>query len=257
MSKVFKANQTTLSQQAFAIHVAPIHHPRPEQETVDPESEAIRQRALQEAEAIRARARAEADALLQDARSQAEGMLDAERERVQAVIQQEADAARQAGYQEGHSRAQQDCEAAWSDRFREVEALLQTAVEERRKYLADSERLIIELACSVSEKIMRESNRLGHEWVLQVVKAALEEIHDAGKIEVRVHPDDYELVRSHQEGLRKEVPGQTELLVIPDRGVGAGGCVLHTDFGNIDARIDTQLEEVRKALQEAAASLES
>ncbi|MGZ4030863.1 MAG: FliH/SctL family protein, partial [Tumebacillaceae bacterium] len=93
-------------------------------------------------------------------------------------------------------------------------------------------------------------------WVLDVVREALEEINDVGKIEVRVHPEDFELVNQNREGLRKEVPGQSEVLVLPDRGVQAGGCVVHTAFGNIDARIDTQLDEVRKALLEVAASIE-
>ncbi|HEU4964242.1 MAG TPA: FliH/SctL family protein [Bacilli bacterium] len=255
---MFKANQTPLNQQAFSIRVAPIAQPpREGEDMVDPALEAMRRQAEEDAAAILARAREEADRLIQQAEQQAQGMLEAERGRVQTQLQQELEAAKQQGYREGREQSQQDVETEWASRFQTIEQLYLSALEERRAYLNQSESLIVELACAAAEKIMRESNRLGHEWVLHVVKAALEEIHDAGKIEVRVHPDDYELVRSRQEGLRKEVPGQTELLVIPDRGVGAGGCVLHTDFGNIDARIDTQLEEVKKALQEAAASLES
>ena len=182
--------------------------------------------------------------------------MDAERERVQAILLAEVQEAKELGYREGYEAACQAAEDQYSGKLDEIEFLYRKAVDDRKQYLADSEPLIVDLACVVAKKIMNREVTIDRDWVLDVVRAALEEIHDAGQIEVRVHPDDFERVQANRNGLRKEVPGQTELLVLPDRVVEPGGCVVHTAFGNIDARIDTQLEEVRKALQEVAASLD-
>lgn len=236
------------------IQVHPVSEP---QAQPDPEIDQIKFAALQEGERIREEARREADALLQEANRQSQGLLEAERARVEEILQREVEAAKQLGYQEGYSHAQETVAQEYADAFSKVQQLYQLAQEDRRQYLAESEPMIVDLACQIASKIMHRESEMDRSWVLDVVRAALEEIHDSGKIEVRVHPDDFERVRDNQDSLRKEVPGQTDLVVIPDRGVAAGGCVLHTAFGNVDARIDTQLEEVRKALQDVAANLES
>lgn len=254
MSKVLKAHQAHWNQGAYFVDVQPIREAEGQQDLVIDE---IKQKAYQEAERIRAIARQEADDLLGTARQEAEGLLESERSRVEAILQAEVNDAKRNGYEAGYQAAQEAVSQEYASAFAEVQHLYQLAEVDRRQYLMDSEPMIVDLACSIARKIMHHESELDRSWVLEVVRAALDEIHDSGKIEVRVHPDDFELIRDNREFLRKEVPGQMDLVVIPDRGVAAGGCVLHTSFGNVDARIDTQLEEVRKALQDVAANLEA
>ncbi|WP_238546101.1 FliH/SctL family protein [Tumebacillus flagellatus] len=251
---MLKAHQAQLTQGSYFVHVQPIREP---EAMLDPEIDQIKRSALQEAENIRAEARREAESIRLAAEQQAAGLLEAERARVEAVLHAEVETAKRNGFNEGYGEAQETVSREYAGAFAEVQHLYQLAETDRRQFLADSEPLIVDLACQIASKIMHRESEIDRSWVLDVVRAALEEINDSGKIEVRVHPDDFERVRDNREFLRKEVPGQTELIVIPDRGVTAGGCVLHTSFGNVDARIDTQLEEVRKALQDVAANLEA
>jgi flagellar assembly protein FliH len=220
------------------------------------EHEEARAIALREANSIRTQAQADAAQIIRGAQTEAGQLLEAERMRVHSIIHSEAEEAKRLGYEEGYLQSQHAVEQEYAARLEAVEQLYLTAVEERKRYLADAEPMIVDLACAIARKIMQRETHIQPDWILNVVRAALEEVNDAGKIEVRVHPEDFDLIQANREGLRKEVPGQTELLVIPDRGVEAGGCVLHTSFGNIDARIDTQLEEVKKALQEVVVSLD-
>lgn len=254
MSKVLKAFQAQVAQGAYFVPVQPI---REGHDPVDPELDLLKSQAMQEAERIQEAARREAHQILLDAEQQAQGLLDAERARVEMILRNEAEEAKRLGYSEGYAVAQETVAAEYASAFSEVQHLYRLAEADRRQYLAAAEPMIVDLACSIADKIMHREAESERGWVLDVVRAALEEIHDSGKVEVRVHPDDFELVRDNRDSLRKVIPGQTDLVVLPDRGVAAGGCVLHTAFGNIDARIDTQLEEVRKALQDVAANLEA
>jgi flagellar assembly protein FliH len=253
---LFKAAQTSLTQQAYHVQVTKYVSGSPGVE-IDPEWEAARVAAWDEAERIRAEAREQAARLIADSEGQASNFLATERERIQSLLEAEVEAAKRSGYEQGALEARMMVEQEWNDRFAQVESLYAAAVEDRRRYLAESEPLIVDLACAIARKIMHKEATSDSEWVVNVVQAALEEIHDVGKIEVRVNPDDYEQVQARREGLRKDMPGQTDILIIPDRGVMAGGCVVQSAFGNIDARIDTQLEEVRKALRQVAAGLTS
>ena len=49
---------------------------------------------------------------------------------------------------------------------------------------------------------------------------------------------------------------EAELQIVPDVTVDEGGCVVRTSFGSIDARIDTQLSELKAVLMEVATRAE-
>lgn len=51
-----------------------------------------------------------------------------------------------------------------------------------------------------------------------------------------------------REELSLAVDSQAELQILPDSTVKDQGCVIRSSFGSIDARIDTQLAEIKKEL---------
>lgn len=59
-------------------------------------------------------------------------------------------------------------------------------------------------------------------------------------------------VQDARDELMLAVDSQAELQIIPDPNVRDRGCVIRSSFGSIDARIDTQLEEIKKSLQQVA-----
>ncbi|WP_157722008.1 FliH/SctL family protein [Tumebacillus avium] len=255
MSKLLKAQQTSLTLQAYRMPEQQVYFPRPDS-AEETELEAAKSAAEQAAEAILNEARATARDLLAQAEAEATGLLEQERQNVQTLLQADVEAAKALGYQEGMAQGVRQAEADCAGMLMAAEEQYRSAAEERRRYLAEAEPMIVDLALSIAKKIITRESSVDRSFVVDVVSTALEEMHDGGKVEVRVHPDDHDVVQQSREQLRKAVPGQTELLIIKDHSVEAGGCVVCTAFGNIDARIDTQLEEVRKALQEVAASLE-
>lgn len=235
--------------------VQPMHRPH-SLSLEQAELEAVQSAAELTAEAILNEARLAAAEILAQAEAQAADLLAQERQNVQAMLLAEVDAAKAQGYQDGLAQGVRQAEADCAGMIEAAEEQYRSALDERRRYLAEAEPMIVDLALGIAKKIITRESSADRSFVVDVVRTALEEMHDGGKVEVRVHPDDHEAVQQSRELLRKAVPGQTELLIIKDHSVEAGGCVVCTAFGNIDARIDTQLEEVRKALQEVAAGLE-
>jgi flagellar assembly protein FliH len=48
------------------------------------------------------------------------------------------------------------------------------------------------------------------------------------------------------------IDSQAELQILPDSTVKDNGCVIRSAFGSIDARIDTQLQEIKRELIQLA-----
>jgi flagellar assembly protein FliH len=82
------------------------------------------------------------------------------------------------------------------------------------------------------------------------VRNALRRVVDTGKVRVRVNAEDLETVRASREELATLIDGIENLEIISDRRVGAGGAVVETEGGTIDARIETQLSEIATLLNE-------
>jgi flagellar assembly protein FliH len=59
-------------------------------------------------------------------------------------------------------------------------------------------------------------------------------------------------IQDARDELVLHVDSQAELQIIPDSSVTDMGCVVRSSFGSIDARIDTQLQEIKHALRQIA-----
>lgn len=51
-----------------------------------------------------------------------------------------------------------------------------------------------------------------------------------------------------REELSFAIDSQAELKILPDASVKDRGCVIRSAYGSVDARIDTQLTEIKKEL---------
>ena len=66
-------------------------------------------------------------------------------------------------------------------------------------------------------------------------------------ITVRVNPADLPVIE--ERGQRLERAGREQLLdIVPDPLVAAGGCVIESESGAIDAQLETQLRVLERAL---------
>jgi flagellar assembly protein FliH len=104
----------------------------------------------------------------------------------------------------------------------------------------------------VAEKVVARVAETDRDIVVDVVRAALAEIHDATELRIRVNPDDYALVEPRwQEMLPRRVAEQSELLA--DEQIERGGCVVETRIGYVDGQLKTRLSQVESAFQAALA----
>ncbi|CAK0768632.1 type III secretion protein L [Gammaproteobacteria bacterium] len=169
----------------------------------------------------------DARALIEVAQSEADAL------RIEA---QQAFAAEQArGYAEGQARA--------------AEALanqLLDAGDRILDYLSGIESEMAELVSQATAKVL---GRLPPEdLVLAVVREALRHARDQKRVTLRVAPEQLEIVRDHLTEIAAEQGGMSSLDVVGDDRVGAGGCLIETPMGLVDARLETQLRNLRERL---------
>jgi flagellar assembly protein FliH len=177
---------------------------------------------------VLAAARAEAERIVADARAQA------------ARIEREA---AQRGQAEARAAAEAETAMALApirDQLAEsieMVAGLYGVVAERAE--ADLVRLAIEIA----KKIVQREITVDPEIALTLTRVALRRLHNCAVASVHLHPDDYAYISSRMDQL-----GNTSVELVEDRSVGRGGCLVRTEMGDIDARIEQQFAEVERGL---------
>jgi len=82
------------------------------------------------------------------------------------------------------------------------------------------------------------------------VVQALRKVKGRGNIIIRVNMSDVKLSTEHMKDFVQLVEGAKSIQVAEDSSVDPGGCIIETDFGEIDARISSQLAELEAKILE-------
>ncbi|HYO63796.1 MAG TPA: type III secretion system stator protein SctL [Pyrinomonadaceae bacterium] len=164
----------------------------------------------------------------------------AEAEREAAGLRESAAAAarelREAAYLEGREEA-----------LAEFNRLLLDARERRDTALSDVERDVLRLAVKLAEKIIGREIQTDPATVADIVAAALRHARQHETLTVRVHPSDFPHVQTFR--ARLDPSGRARFLdLVSDPGVAPGGCVIESESGTVDARLETQLRVLERAL---------
>lgn len=199
-------------------------------------------------------ARTEASRLIEDASADAEALIRDARERALALVDdaqrrvaQIEDDARGQGFEQGNSDGRAAVQAEMDEMLDTMRGLVEMARVERHKIIEGAEPEIVRLSVAVAERILNQHVALDSEAVLEMTKSAITRLVNRETVTVRVNPADIETMRRHRDKLMS-INDIDNMRIIEDQRVDRGGVLIETDAGNIDAKISTQLREVRRLL---------
>jgi len=224
------------------------------------ESERIAEQLVEDAktaaEQLLQNASAEASRMMNEASEQVERWWDERRLEDMRVVEESRQSGYEAGYGEGLRQAEAEISEKYESLLQEARHLVEEAHLVKERVVSEAEPFLVELATAVAKKIIGEHLAVDPEWTEAHVKRTLERRRDKGLITLCVAPSQFAKMQDARAELTLSVDSEAELVIVPDATVDEGGCVVRTSFGSIDARIDTQLSELKAALMEVASQAE-
>ncbi|WP_373229595.1 FliH/SctL family protein [Cohnella sp.] len=225
--------------------------------TIDVETQTLKERILSDAEQtaqqILLQAHSARDEILAAARQEAEDWWESRRND-DAVHREEA---QRDGYSEGYkigaAQAEEDIAKNWAARLQEVQAIVEQAYIIKEEVIMEGEAFLVELSCSIAEKIISRKLANAPEMAMTLFESALSRRKEQGVIVLCVSPSQFTYVQAAKDELVMLLDSQAELRIVPDSSIKEGGCIVRSAFGSIDARVDTQLEAIREQLLRVAA----
>lgn len=249
LKQLYWLNKYAVEQEAVTEEL--IEETGPDEETIS-----IRDQIISDAQAFAEERIREAGEQCEQMMAKAETDIDAwwleKRLEDERVSQASREAGFEQGYAEGREQAEQAIRQEWGNRLEEANSILKAAYEMREQIIQEAEPFLVELSVSISEKVIGRQLAEAPEMALELIQKALSRRREQGVIALCVSPGQLSFVQAAREELNLVIDSQAELQIIPDATVKDFGCVIRSAYGSIDARIDTQLSEIKRELVQLA-----
>jgi flagellar assembly protein FliH len=153
------------------------------------------------------------------------------------------------GYQEGMSKAVSEGKADISNAVNSFFCLTSKLTAYKKTLEEEAEGQLLKLAVEIANKIILTQLKEDDEIILRIVKKALKNLIDRESLTIKLHPDDIEVIKREKVKLMQEIDGIKKIIIIEDENVLRGGCYIETEYSEVDARIDKQLETIKETLE--------
>jgi type III secretion protein L len=164
-------------------------------------------------------------------------------DQVAAEAERSREAAKEA-YEEAKRQGYDDGLAAGKD---QVAGRLVELSDQGAALVSDLEARIPEIVMSALRQILGTFDDT--EVVIRTLRQALRMFRHQTDLTIRVPPDRFEEVRARIQELRADSGTGAYVEVVADRHLAAGGCVLESELGSVDAGIEAQLAVLERAMR--------
>ncbi len=120
----------------------------------------------------------------------------------------------------------------------------------RSQLFQQVEREVVKLAVEVAKKIVHREIQVDRQIIQTLVKVALSHVAEKSAVTVHLHPVDYAYVLEHRAELSEGSEDGREVVLLADKSIERGGCLIQTECGDIDARIEEEFREVERSFFE-------
>jgi flagellar assembly protein FliH len=84
-----------------------------------------------------------------------------------------------------------------------------------------------------------------------VARQALARIDDPGKIKIKMSPADLQFLNESRYRLSELIGNIDNVSLEAEENIHSGGCIIETNLGEIDARIENQIQAVEETFRSA------
>ncbi|MDC7220164.1 MAG: flagellar assembly protein FliH [Spirochaetales bacterium] len=190
----------------------------------------------------------EVERILEQARADAAQLIEEANRRVAQI---EGDA-QDRGYEAGRKEGFEEGKAEVDRLVERLHIILNSAIDKRNDIIEEAESQLIDLVLLISQKVVKVISDNQKNVVINNVVQALRKLKSRGNVAIHVNLADLELATDNVNNFITMVENVQSITVLEDTSVDKGGCIIETDFGQIDARVSSQLKEIEESILELA-----
>ena len=167
----------------------------------------------------------------------------------------QAESLRQEAYAEGLARGEAAGQAAglarYEERLQELATLFTALDGELAEVLRQHEESILSLITAMVDRLVYHETSVNPLVIQACLKKAMEFVVENSTVQIHLHADD--LARLEKASLENPrlIEGKNRIQLVEDSSLAPGGCLLKTDFGEIDATLENGKARLYAAVEQA------
>lgn len=160
-------------------------------------------------------------------------------------------AAYELGLDEGRAEALRKASAELEDKLEQVSVMLQSLENLKSELVAQNETHLVQLLLHLSSKIAMDHLETNRESIINVIKSAVQLAQDEERILLRLNPEQIEFIESLKKHSNREFDFLKKLTLEADPQVSVGGCIIETNYGQVDARTEERIGKLWETVSES------
>lgn len=167
-------------------------------------------------------------------------------------LQKQVQSAYERGFQDGQQTTQMTLTEEFSkfeEWIRNIDRVTEELSSEFHKNIKELGRIAVPLAIQIARHILNTEVQQNPEIVERQVQKALEFIDNEQIFEIRLNPQDIEILNSVRSRLAGSEPKLEGVELIPDSSISRGGCIVESSVGRIDTTFESQLRKIQNSLE--------
>ena len=156
---------------------------------------------------------------------------------------------KQVAFSEGYQEGQEQGLQSMAEQLAQADNIVETARAQYLEILGQNDATVLELATKIASKIINYEIEENGAFV-EMVKTAIQEVHDQPSIKLYTSADDYEPVTDQRDQLMTLLDPETVLTIHPLATLKIGDCIIKTPYSKLDVSVDQQLTKIKTRLFE-------
>jgi len=148
------------------------------------------------------------------------------------------------GIHEGRTREKQELSLSLAS----VEKLITTLKTLKTELMERFESDILSLSMAIAEKVIHKEVSINRDVIVAVLKDTIRHIKDKEGLRIRLNPDDYNYMTEIKPDIFNNYIDMNNVRFEVDGQIQRGGAVVETNFGEMDAQLDHQLQRIEESL---------
>jgi len=153
------------------------------------------------------------------------------------------------GFQTAYQKGENSAKEEFIPLLQTINSLIQELSEFRTMMYPKVEKEMIEMITGLTKKSLQHEINTNEASVKQMILLAINSVIDKENMTIRIHPSD----KAHAEAFSPELKNlfsEIKNITFEEHpGIEKGGCVIETNFGTIDAKVDQLESQIDKILK--------
>lgn len=171
-------------------------------------------------------------------------------ERLKEVQETAYQEAYQLGLDEGRQQAYQQASQELNSKLEQFDVLLKIIGSLKQELMVHNEAHLIQLVFQMAKRLAHREVQADPKVVTDVMREAIDKAQVEEEVVVQVSPQQLEFLESLKKETGRDVEFIKKVKLEPVETITPGGCIIKTNYGQIDARFEERVQKLWEGLTE-------